>query len=78
MYVYPKFSVNWTMKMGDMAKSPFLQFFFLLLSLFSFFSLNPCISKTIRGTDLKFTNKLGLMTQLAVFYQNVGKNFVYL
>ena len=64
--------------MGDMAKSPFLQFFLSLLSLFSFFSLNHCISKTIRGTDLKFTNKLGLMTQLAVICQNVGKNVVYL
>ena len=44
-----------TTNMGDMAKSPFLQFFFLSLSLsFSFFSLNPRISKTVRGTGLKF------------------------
>ena len=41
--------------MGDMAKSPFLQ----LLSLFLFFSLNPCISKTVRGTDLNFCTQVG-------------------
>ena len=42
--------------MGGMAKSPFLQF---LLSLFLFFSLNPSISKTVRGTGLKFCTQVG-------------------
>ena len=44
--------------MGDMAKSPFLQFFFLLLLLF-FFSFNPSISKTVGGTRLKFGTQVG-------------------
>ena len=39
--------------MGDIAKSLFLQFLFLL---FLFFSLN---SKTIRGTGLKFCAEVG-------------------
>ena len=56
LYVYLKFGWNWTANMGDMAKSLFLQFF---LSLFLFFSLNPSISKTIRGTDLKFCTQVG-------------------
>ena len=51
MYVHLKFGYNWITNMGDTAKSPFLQFF--LLSLFLFFSLNPCISKTVRGKGLK-------------------------
>ena len=59
MYVYQKFSLNWTINMGDMAKSPFLQFFFLLLSLLFFFSLNLNISKTVRGTCLKFGTQVG-------------------
>ena len=50
MYVHLKFGENWTTNKGDMAKSLFLQFFFVFLS--SFFSLNPSISKTIRGTGL--------------------------
>ena len=54
MYVYLKFGENWTTNMGDMSKSPFLQF---LLS--SFFSLNPSISKTVRGTGLKFCTQVG-------------------
>ena len=58
MYVYQKFGLNLTINMGDMAKSPFLQFFFLL-SLFFFFSLNPSISKTVRGTCLKFCTQVG-------------------
>ena len=57
MYVHLKFGENWTTNMEDMAKSPFLQF---LLSLsFLFFSLNPCISKTVRGIDLKFCTQVG-------------------
>ena len=63
MYVHLKFGENWTTNMGDMAKSLFLQFFFFLsLSLsflFLFFSLNPCISKTVRGTGLKFCTQVG-------------------
>ena len=52
MYVYPNFGVIWTMNMGDMAKSsPFLKFF---LSFLLFFSLNLGISKTVRGTGVKF------------------------
>ena len=47
--------LNWTINMGDMAKSPFLQF--ILLSLF--FSLNPSISKTVRGTCLKYGTQVG-------------------
>ena len=56
MYVHLKFGQNWATNMGVMAKSPFLQFFFFLslLLLFLFFSLNPCISKIVRGTGLKF------------------------
>ena len=52
MYVYQKFGLNWTFNLGDMAKSPFLQFLF-------FFSLNPSISKTVRGTDLKICTQVG-------------------
>ena len=40
--------------MGDMPKSPFLQFFLSL-----FFSLNPSISKTVRGAGLKFCAQVG-------------------
>ena len=43
--------------MGYMAKSLFLQFL-LSLSLL-FFNLNPCISKTVRGTGLKFCTQVG-------------------
>ena len=50
MYVYLKFGENWTTNMGYMAKSLFLQ---------SFFSLNPSISKTVRGTGLKFCTQVG-------------------
>ena len=59
MYVYLKFGENWTTNMGDMAKSPFLQFFLSSLSLSLFFSLNPSISKTVRGTGLKFCTQVG-------------------
>ena len=45
MYDYLKFGENWTTNVGDMAKSLFLRFFLSLL----FFSLNPSISKTVRG-----------------------------
>ena len=55
--LYQKFGLNWTINMGDMAKSPFLQFF--LSFFFFFFSLNPSISKTIRGTGLKFCTQVG-------------------
>ena len=71
MYVNLKFGENWSTNMGDMAKSLFLQFFFL--SSFSFFSLNPSISKTVRGTGLKFCTQVGSMTQCAVTCQNVCK-----
>ena len=57
MYVNLKFGKHWTTNMGDMAKSLFPQFFLLLL--FLFFSLNPCISKTIRGKSLKFCTQVG-------------------
>ena len=50
-----KISENLTPNMGDIAKSPFLQFF---LSLSLFFSLNHSISKTIRGTGLKFCTQV--------------------
>ena len=43
--------------MGDMAKSPLLQFFFLSFSLL--FGLNPSSSKTVRGTGLKFCTQVG-------------------
>ena len=60
MYVHLKVGENWTTNMGDMAKSLFPQFFFLSLSLsFLFFSLNPCISKTVRDTGLKFCTQVG-------------------
>ena len=55
MYVHVKVGQNWTTNMGDMAKSPFLQFFLSFL----FFSLNPCISKTVRGTGLNFCTQVG-------------------
>ena len=55
---YVNFGLNWTINIGDMAKSPFLQFF-LSLSLLFFFSLNPSISKTVRDTGLKFCTKVG-------------------
>ena len=60
MYVYLIFGENWTTNVGDMAKSQFLQFFLssLSLSLF-FFSLNPSISKTVRGKGLKFCTQVG-------------------
>ena len=61
IYVHLNFGENWTTNMGDMAKSLFLQFFFFFLSLLSsflFFSLNPCISKTVRGTGLKFCTQV--------------------
>ena len=58
MYVHLKFGYNWTTNMGDMAKSPFHQFFLSLLS-FLFFSLNPSISKTVKGTGLKFCTQVG-------------------
>ena len=58
MYVHLKFGYNWTTKMGDIAKSPFLEFF-LLPSSFLFFSLNPCISKTVRDTGLNFCTQVG-------------------
>ena len=45
MYDYLKFGENWTTNMGDMAKRLFLRFFLSFL----FFSLNPSISKTVRG-----------------------------
>ena len=56
MYVYLKFGEKWTTNIGDMAKSPFLQF---LSSLSLFFSLNPSISKSVRGTGLKFCTQVG-------------------
>ena len=46
------YGVNWTIAM---AKSPFLFLFWL----FSFFCLDPSISKIIRGTDLKFCTQVG-------------------
>ena len=49
MYVSLKFGENWATNMRDMPKSQFLQFFLL-----SFFSLNPSISKTVRGAGVKF------------------------
>ena len=48
MYDYLIFGENWTTNMGDMAKSLFLRFFLSFL-LVLFFSLNPSISKTVRG-----------------------------
>ena len=58
MCVHLNFSEKWTTNMGDMAKSQSLQFFLSLLS-FLFFSLNPCISKTIKGTGLKICAQVG-------------------
>ena len=55
--------------MGDMAKSPFLH----LLSSFSFFSLNPSISKTVGGTGVTFCTQEGSDDQHAVTCQNVCK-----
>ena len=54
MYVYLNFSENWTTNMGNMQKSPFLQLFFLSF----FFSLNPSISKTVRGAGVKFCTQV--------------------
>ena len=62
--------------MGDMAKSPFLQFFLSLL-LFLFFSLNPCISKTVRGTGLKFCTQVGSDDTTCSDLSNFGNNVVY-
>ena len=61
MYVHLKVGDNWITNMGDMAKGLFLQFFLFLLLLlfFLFFSLNPSISKTIQGKDLKFCTQVG-------------------
>ena len=70
MHVYKKFGLNWIINMGDMAKSPFLQFF---LSLLFFFRLNPSISKTVRGTGLKFCTQVGFDDPSAVICQNVCK-----
>ena len=46
--------------MGDMTEISFLQLFYLSLSssLFSFFSLNPSISKTVGGIGLKFCTQV--------------------
>ena len=71
MYVHLKFGYNWTINLGDMAKSPFLQFFFLS---FLFFRLNPCISKTVRATGLKFCKHVGSddsMCNVTMFVNNV-------
>ena len=51
MYVYLKFGENWTTNKRDMA----IQF----LLLFLFFGLNLSISKTVRGTGLKFWTQVG-------------------
>ena len=60
MYLHVNVGENWTTNMGDMAKGLFLQFFFFFLSLlFLFFSLNPCISKTVRGTGMNFCTQVG-------------------
>ena len=56
MYIYLNFGKKGTTNMQDMAKSPFLQFF---LSSSLFFSLNPSISKTVRGTGLQFCTQVG-------------------
>ena len=74
MYVYVMFGENYTTNMGDMAKTPFFQFFLLLLSLF-FFSLNPSISKTVgdKRSKILYIPKLSSMTQRAVTCQNVFK-----
>ena len=55
MYVYQIFGLNWTINMRDMAKSSLFQF----LSLSLFFSLNPSISKTVKGKNLKFCTQAG-------------------
>ena len=44
--------------MGNMAKSPFLQFFFVVVFIL-IHSLNPSISKTIRDTGLTFCIQVG-------------------
>ena len=59
IYEYLKFSENWTTNMGDIAKSLFLQFFLSLSLSFLFFSLNPSISKTVRGIGLIFCTEVG-------------------
>ena len=60
MSVHLEFSETWTTNMGDMAKTPFLQFFLSLLSSSSlFFSLNPSISTSVRGTGLKSGTQVG-------------------
>ena len=51
--------------MGDMAKSPFLQFFL--------FSFKSCISKTVRGTGLKFCTQVGSNNQMCNDLSNVCK-----
>ena len=55
MYVYLEFGENWTTNTGDRTKSLFVQLLFLLSS-FSFFSLNPSISTTVRGKGLHFSS----------------------
>ena len=56
--------------MGDMAKSLFFKF-----SSFLFFSLNLCISKTVRGTDLKCCTQVGsddsTCSDLSMFVNNI-------
>ena len=54
----------------DMAKSLFLPFF---LSLLSFFSFNPSISKTVRYTGLKFCTQVGFDDQMCKIFVNNNK-----
>ena len=53
-----------------MAKSLFLPFF---LSLLLFFSFNPCISKTVRDTGLKFCTQVGFNDLMSKIFVNNNK-----
>ena len=61
IHVYLKYGKNCIINNGDIAKSPFSQFFcfFFFLLLLLLFSLDPCNSKTVNSTNLKLCTQVG-------------------
>ena len=56
-YVYLKYGKNCITNNRDITKSSFSQFFCFFLLFF--FSLDPCISKTVNSTNLKLCTQVG-------------------
>ena len=60
IHVYIKCGKNYITNKGDITKRLFSQFFrFLLLLLLLLFSLEPCISKTTKSSNLKLRTQVG-------------------